>query len=240
MRRILIVASLLAFAAPALAQHEESATELTSEHGTDGHAAEHGGHHQSELDRLGIHSVGDLFVVPADASEEIREERAHLRQQLIAAFVNFGLLLVLFFGFALKGINASLAERRAGIAKDLEEAARLKAEAEAKHLEYKKRLEQLDAELAAIRAEMQKAGEAERDRIVLEAEKKAERLRKENEFLIEQRFKTLREDLTREAAISAIAAAETVLREKTTADDQQRLSRAYVAGVGEAAKEGRA
>lgn len=239
MRRILLVAALLAFTvSPALAQEEHAAE--AAEGGEGGGHGEHGGHHQSEFDRLGIHGVGDLFTVPADAPEEIREERAHLRQSLIAAFVNFGLLLAILFGVALKGINASLAERRATIAKDLEEAARLKAEAEKKHEEYKQRLAKLDEELAQIRGEMQKAGEAERDRIVAEAEKKAERLRKENEFLIEQRLKSLREDLTREAVVSAIDAAEKVLREKTNADDQQRLSRAYVAGISEASKEGRA
>lgn len=234
MRRILLVFALLAFAVPAYAQHEEPAAAAEGAEGS------HGAHHESELDRLGIHGVGDLFVVPSDAPEEIREERAHLRQSLIAAFVNFTLLLVIIFGFAMKGINASLAERRATIAKDLEEAARLKAEAEAKHEEYKKRLAKLDVELGEIRAEMQKAGEAERDRIVAEAEKKADRMRKENEFLIEQRLKSLREDLTREAVISAVDAAEKVLREKANADDQQRLSRAYVAGIVDASKEGRA
>lgn len=95
------------------------------------------------------------------------------------------------------------------------EAARLKAEAEAKQREFQSRLERLDDELDAIRTDMVKAGEAERDRIVAEAEKKASRIRKDADF-IAQRFKQLREDLTKEAVESAMVAAEAVLREKAT------------------------
>ena len=85
---------------------------------------------------------------------------------------------------------------------------------------------------------MVKAGEAERDRIVAEAEKKASRLRKDAEFLIAQRFKLLREELSREAVESAVAAAEAVLRDKANPTDQTRLADAYLARLNEVAAEG--
>jgi F-type H+-transporting ATPase subunit b len=84
---------------------------------------------------------------------------------------------------------------------------------------------------------MVKAGEAERDRIVAEAEKKASRLRKDAEFVIAQRFKQLREDLTKEAVESAVVAAEAVLREKATPADQTRLADGYLTRLAEVAAE---
>ena len=64
-------------------------------------------------------------------------------------------------------------------------------------------------------------------------------MRREAEFLVEQRMKQLKEDLSREAVAQAIAAAEKVLREKTTPDDQARLSKAFLSRIGTVAKEGR-
>ena len=45
------------------------------------------------------------------------------------------------------------------------------------------RLEKLDQEMVEIRGDMIKAGEAERDRIVAQAEEKAARMRKDAGFL---------------------------------------------------------
>jgi F-type H+-transporting ATPase subunit b len=185
--------------------------------------------HVNELEHLHIRGIGDIFSIPGDLPEEIHEERVHLRTQFIASVINFLFLLTILGYVANKKLGAALVARRDEISKSLEEAKALKAEAEAKHAEYKKRLLALDDEVAQIREEMLKAGRLESERIVEEAEKKAARLRKDTEFLIEQRMKTLRADVTREAVAGAVGAAEVILREKTTADDQQRLSRSYVA-----------
>lgn len=240
MRRFLLVLLLLApfvAYAPASAQEgdvHEGHAEGSSHAAGEGEADAEGEHHASELEALHIHGIGDLFSVPSGLPEAVREERVHLRNQLYAAFVNFGLLLAILVVKVRPMIRSSLVERRAGIAKDIEEAARLKADAEAKHAEYKKRLAALDSELAEIREEMLRAGRLEADRIVAEAQAKADRSRKETDFLIEQRVKTLRDELTKEAVLGAITAAESLLREKTTAEDQTRLSRGYVAKLGEA------
>lgn len=238
MRRIVLLLAAMATTAalPASAQeHHHSDAESASEAAAEATADLAGEHesHESELHALRIHGIGDLFVVPSGLPEELHEERVHLRNQLIAAFVNFTLLLVILFVKVRPLVRASLVERRATIAKDIEEAARLKAEAEAKHAEYKKRLAELDVEFAKIREDMLRAGKDEADRIVAEAQAKAERSRKETEFLIEQRVKALRSELTRETVVGAIAAAEKLLAEKTTADDQTRLSRGYVAKLGD-------
>ena len=150
-------------------------------------------------------------------------------QALVASIVNFGILLVVFTVLFRGKLQEFLKERRASIARELEEAARLRAEAETKHKEYSERLAKLDQELAQIKADMIAAGKKERDRIVAEAEHKAARLRHEAEFLIEQQAKQLRLDLMREATEGAVAAAEQLLLRATTTYDQQRLAQEYLA-----------
>ncbi|MCZ7682689.1 MAG: hypothetical protein M5U28_29400 [Sandaracinaceae bacterium] len=75
---------------------------------------------------------------------------------------------------------------------------------------------------------MIQAGEAERDRIIAEAEARAARMRKDAQFVIDQQMKQLRTDLTREAIEAAIAAAGAVLAQQTGAADQQRLADEYL------------
>ncbi len=150
---------------------------------------------------------------------------------IVASFVNFFVLIGLFVFLFKDKLKSFLKERRAAIEVELNEAARLRAEAEAKHKEYSERMAKLDQELAQIKREMIAAGEKERDRIVADAEEKASRMRKEAEFIIEQQMKQLREDLKRETGDAAIEAAEQLLVKATTSFDQQRLAQEYLAAM---------
>lgn len=153
--------------------------------------------------------------------------------------VNFGALILLFGWVIRKKGNPALAERRKQVEAELEEAQRLRAEAEKRHMETATRLERLDQEMLEIRAEMIKAGEAERDRIVAQAEEKAARMRKDTNFLIEQQIKQLRKDLTKEAANAAVLAAQDLLQASTTDSDQDRLAEAYLERLDEVIEERR-
>lgn len=145
----------------------------------------------------------------------------------VANLVNFAILLAILYFLGRKPLAAFLTSRRREIAEDLEESRRLKEQAEAKHRLYQERLAHLDRELSKLRAEIVAAGEKERDRIVGDAEQTASRMRKDAEFLVEQEFKQLRIDLRRDLAELAVKAAEKVLRERVTPDDQRRLADEY-------------
>ena len=142
--------------------------------------------------------------------------------------INFLVLVGLIVWVIRKKGNPALAARRAEVEAELAEAQRLRAEAEKRHAETAMRLEKLDEEMVQIRGEMIKAGEAERDRIVEQAEEKAARLRKDTSFLIEQQIKQLRKELTQEAASAAVVAAQELLQERTTDADQDQLAEAYL------------
>ena len=152
--------------------------------------------------------------------------------EIIAGFVNFAVLVGLLVYLARKPTQAFLVSRRAAVVDGLAEAQKMKAAAEAKYEEYQARLANLDIELAQIKSEIIASGESERERIIAEAERKAARMRRETDFLIEQQLKQLRVDLTKETVEAAMSAAEKVLRERTTDDDQQRLAKAYLSKLG--------
>jgi F-type H+-transporting ATPase subunit b len=104
-------------------------------------------------------------------------------------------------------------------------------------METATRLERLDQEMVQIRGDMIKAGEAERDRIVSQAEEKAARMRKDTAFLIEQQIKQLRKELTQQAATAAVVAAQDLLQQRTTDSDQDQLAEAYLARLDEVIEE---
>ncbi len=152
--------------------------------------------------------------------------------------VNTLILFAAYYYLGKKPVASSLEARRATIAKELEEAARVKKEAEARLAEYSGRLEKLDAELDRIKAELVEAGKKDRARIIAEAEEKAERMRKDAQFLLEQEMKQMRIDLTQKTVDAAIAAATKVLEQRVTAQDQERLGDDYVKQVAASPKAG--
>lgn len=175
-------------------------------------------------------------IALAQEAHEAAHEAAHEghgwdTSALLASFVNFAVLILLFVYLFKDSLKSFLKSRRAEIETQLLEAARLKAEAELKHKEYSERLAQLDNELAKIKSDLIESGKAERDRIVAEAEHKAARMRHEAQFMIDQHVKQLRVDISREAAEAAVAAAEELLLRATTTYDQQRLSQEYLAAL---------
>lgn len=187
------------------------------------HAA-HAGEHADEAHGHDAHH-GEVTISAILADGKFR-----------ASLVSFGLLVALGVYFLRQKIRAGLSARKREIEEAVAEANRVRAEAEAKKAELDQRLARLDDELALVRVELQKTAEAERDRIVQDAETKAALLRKDTQFQIEQRIKQLREDLTRETVVAAVRAAEKVLADKTTAADHQRLADAYLAELAKVAQ----
>jgi F-type H+-transporting ATPase subunit b len=120
-------------------------------------------------------------------------------------------------------VNPALAARRAASETEIAEAKRLHDEAQALHKEYTDRLANLSTELAALKADFVKQGEAERDRIVADAHARAEKMRAEGTQVIEQELRALREELRRDTVLAAVTAAEEAVRKNITAADQSRL-----------------
>lgn len=223
MRALKLTLFALLLTVPGLALAEDAAQ------GSAGHrAAEEVAH---ELDSERAAHDGD------DAHGELTFSSLIRNKEFQGTVFNFLVLLALIAWVIVKKGNPALAAKRAEVEKELAEAQQLRAEAQKRHMETATRLEKLDDEMLQIRGDMIKAGEAERDRIVEQAEEKAARMRKDANFLIEQQIKQLRKELTQQAATAAVAAAQSLLQERTTDADQDQLAEAYLNRLDEVIEE---
>jgi F-type H+-transporting ATPase subunit b len=192
------------------------------------------------------------FLDPAKATREARHEQAEeaeneqpapmnwtdgpwlgsAKPPFLAMLINFGILAAGYYLFGRKPVAAALQNRRDTIAKDIDEAHKMLAEAQARAKTYQAKLETLEEELKTARAALVHAGEAERERIVGDAEAKADRMRKDAEFLVDQELKQIRQDLWKETVEAAVSAAEELLKKRVTAADQERMAEDYLADIG--------
>jgi F-type H+-transporting ATPase subunit b len=150
----------------------------------------------------------------------------------VAMLINFALLLGGYYFFGRKPIAAALQSRSDTIARDIKDAERMLAEAKERAKVYQAKVDELEQAKRLAHESLVSAGEAERDRIVAEAEAKAERMRRDSEFLIEQELKQIRENLVRDTVEAAVTAAEELLKSRITDADQQRLADEYLADLG--------
>ena len=152
-----------------------------------------------------------------------------------AMLLNSGILFFLLIKFGKKPISEGLKARKAAILRGMEEAGKMKADAEAALADYEHKLATVDQEIERVRADMRSAGESERKRILAEAKEKRTRMERDAETLIGQELKAAREGLQSEMTRSALQSAEAMLRAKVTAADQNRLAEEYLAGIKSAA-----
>ena len=102
---------------------------------------------------------------------------------------NFAILMTMYYALGKKPIAEGLKSRRANVAKEIEDAQLMRHEAEERALKYQEKLKHLEVELTETREALRGAGEAERQRIVKEAEEKAARMERDAKFLVEQELK---------------------------------------------------
>jgi F-type H+-transporting ATPase subunit b len=141
-----------------------------------------------------------------------------------AAALNFVLLLLVLRKLGGKAVAEGLRTRRAVMEASMNEAAEMKAKAEAKHAELQARLATLDAELDKLKTDLTRAAEEDKKRIAAEAEESAKRLRADTESLIEQHANALSADVRREVVEAAIVAAQQVIAQSVGPADQQKLA----------------
>lgn len=151
----------------------------------------------------------------------------HESLQFWGAVVNFILLLWVIRKLAKQPLASFLTDRREKIERGIQEAAAVKAKAEAVFNEYTDRLKTLDQELTKLRADIAKGAAEDRAQIVADAEETAKRVKAETEELVARQAEQLEADIRREVVQAAIDAAERAVREATTADDQRRLADAF-------------
>ncbi|HWM85733.1 MAG TPA: ATP synthase F0 subunit B [Kofleriaceae bacterium] len=230
-------AAIAAMLATGVAHAQESHDEAAGEHDAPavvpaegGHGdAHHGAHHAAEppppINWFKLHWGKDVNGGALDKAEE------PMAPGLLFAFFNFAVFVALLVKFAGPKLATYLRERHDLVKEQLDEAARLRAEARAKLDEYNRRIAGLDEEVTKLMHEIRGEAEAERDAMLAQARSQAEAMKREAQARIESEIARARLALEREVVAVAVAAAEKILRERTTPDDQSRLFDGFIANL---------
>jgi F-type H+-transporting ATPase subunit b len=153
--------------------------------------------------------------------------------------LNFALLVGLLVYFGRQPIQRFMAERRREIEGEIHSAADLLARTEGRLAEWQRRVDGLDVEVAEIRRQAQEAADADRARILADAEASAERIRRDAAVAADREIERARGALRAEAAELAMEVAARLVRENITDADRSRLVDEFVERVGTSAPDGR-
>jgi F-type H+-transporting ATPase subunit b len=233
------LALVLATPLAASAQPGEEAAETASEsmpapeggHGgaEEGHGAGHGGHHKAgpppPINWFQWHFGKDQHGGALSAEEE------PMAPGLLFALINFAIFVGILVKAAGPKLVGYLRGRHETVKTALEEAAALRAEARAKLDEYNRRIAGIDEEVTTLMQEIRGEAEAERDYILTQARTQAEAMKKEAQARIESEIARARLTLEREVVSAAVSAAQDVLRQRTTPEDQARLFDGFIANL---------
>lgn len=157
-----------------------------------------------------------------------------------AAFMllNFAIFAGLLIWKGGPPLRRYLHQRHTEIKEALEEASRLREEAREKLEDYTQRLEKADTEVQNLVAEIRSDAEAEKKRILEEAERQAAAIKRDAESRVEAETQRARAALEREVVAAAIARAQDLLREKATPSDQAGLVDGFIRDLGAAGGSG--
>ena len=146
------------------------------------------------------------------------------RPAIIGLVINFGVLMTIYYMLGKKPIAAALKQRRVTIGKDIEEAQSLLDEAKQRAKKYQAGLKNADVDAATAKAALIAAGKGEVERLLLEAQERADRMKRDAERLVEQEAKQVHQDLLKETVELAVQEASQLLAKSVSADDHARLA----------------
>ncbi|MEO8182703.1 MAG: ATP synthase F0 subunit B [Deltaproteobacteria bacterium] len=219
-----VYAGLFVLGAGAALTPEALAEEQESAHAA-GHAAapaESHEHHQE------LNWYYGLLGEKAEAEPGLLWRAPGTPAPFVAQLFNTLLLVALFVKFGSKPLARGLADRRQRILKGIEDAAAMQAEATEQLRVYRDKLDNLDAEIERVRKDMRESAETERRRVLADAADRRTRLEQEARVLIERELEALREELTKETALAALASARELLKHNVSTDDHRRLCEEYL------------
>ena len=150
-----------------------------------------------------------------------------------------------WFDFAWKAFNAALligflawllapkiksffAGRRQEIKESLESATVQKAEAEKQYREYAEKIDKASQEIDGIFEMIKAQGVVEKQKIIEDATKVAQKMKEDAQARIEQELKKASGQLRSEAVVLAVQMAEEILKKNITAQDHEAMVKEYM------------
>ncbi len=183
-------------------------------------------------DAHGEHHGISLFNWPSEQDPRIG---------LIWILINFVVLVLLLNKLIFRNLVASNVARHEGIKGELEQATRARAQAEAVLAEYSRKVDSLAAESQEILKGAREAAEADRRRILAEADAESAKIRAAALAAAEREVQSRRREIEAEIVDAAITRARELVLANFGDADQRRLVGDYVVAIEKAPiREGRA
>ncbi|MBN1380655.1 MAG: ATP synthase F0 subunit B [Deltaproteobacteria bacterium] len=142
--------------------------------------------------------------------------------------LNFIILIGFLYWLGANKIKEFFSGRRENLRISLDEAIAAKEEAEKKYQELSEKLDKATGEITDIAEMIRTQGEAEKERIIEDAKKAAEKIREDAQRRVEQEFKKASNQLRAEAVALSVEVAEDILKKNITLEDHENIVRDYL------------
>jgi F-type H+-transporting ATPase subunit b len=145
--------------------------------------------------------------------------------------VNFIILVGVLYWLLAKKVKAFFTGRREGIRTALADAVTAREDAENKFREYAAKLDKATGEIDEITRMIQAQGLTEKERIIEDARKAAEKIKEDTRARMEQEFNKASRELRIEAVRLSTQMAGELLRKNIQADDHEVMVKDYIEKV---------
>ena len=142
--------------------------------------------------------------------------------------LNFALLVWFLYWAVAKKAKEFFAGRRENIKTALAEAIAEKEEAERKFKEYSARLDKATEEMNSIIETIKAQGQVEKEKIIEDARKAAEKIKEDAKMRIEQEFNAAVSELRIEAVQLSVQMAEEILKKNITPEHHEYMVKDYL------------
>lgn len=163
--------------------------------------------------------------------EEVAEHTEAGPDLTLWKVANFLILVGLGGYFIAKNAGAFFGGRTLEIRRGIDEAQKMKSDAEARSAEMDRKLASLGADIEALRKEAKAEAATEGERIRRDMERETERIRASAVQEIESATKSAQESLRRHAAGLAVEMARGKIESRITASDQDALLDSFLGGL---------
>ena len=173
-----------------------------------------------------------VFAGVAYASSDAHGGGMDKVKDLWLRIMNFTGLVVLLVWALKKPIANGLNSRRQQIQDQFDDLEAKRTEAERVYKEYESKLSGIDGEIKQIIAAAVEQGEAEKQKILDEANRAAGDIKRQAEMAIQYELAQATKRLREEIAEQAVIMAEEIIRKNLQSEDQVRLVEGYLDKVG--------
>jgi F-type H+-transporting ATPase subunit b len=153
---------------------------------------------------------------------------------LLGRFLNFTILVIVLVVVVKKfRVKDMLTARIDEIRQRLDDLKKEKEETESKYREAERKLREFDGEKKTIIEQFKKEGEAEKEKIIAEAQQRSAQILKQAELTIQQEMQSAKKKLREGVVELAAQRAGEIMAKEMTDKDQDRLVNEFIKKVGE-------